>query len=137
MVCLLSSLSGCKKSGRRAAGLQPRDVFFAVAQVRQQLRRVLAQRRRMQAHAETLTTQRDGEQCGLRRPAGQLAIEARLAERARTYRRRRALAAGTVRTSVRIDNEASSNATVVEVRAPDRELRWRSRSLADRYSACS
>ena len=52
--------------------------------------------------------------------AGQLAIEARLAERARTYRRRRALAAGAVRTSVRIDNEASSNATVVEVRAPDR-----------------
>jgi [protein-PII] uridylyltransferase len=52
--------------------------------------------------------------------AGQLAIEARLAERARTYRRRRALAAGAVGTSVRIDNEASSNATVVEVRAPDR-----------------
>jgi [protein-PII] uridylyltransferase len=52
--------------------------------------------------------------------AGQLAIEARLAERARTYRRRRDLAAGAVRTSVRIDNEASSNATVVEVRAPDR-----------------
>ena len=52
--------------------------------------------------------------------AGQLAIEARLAERARTYRRRRALAAAAVRTSVRIDNDASSNATVVEVRAPDR-----------------
>jgi [protein-PII] uridylyltransferase len=52
--------------------------------------------------------------------AGQLAIEARLAERARTYRRRRALAATATVPSVRIDNDASSNATVVEVRAPDR-----------------
>jgi [protein-PII] uridylyltransferase len=52
--------------------------------------------------------------------AGQLAIEARLADRARTYRRRRALAATAVTPSVRVDNEASSNATVVEVRAPDR-----------------
>jgi [protein-PII] uridylyltransferase len=52
--------------------------------------------------------------------AGQLAIEARLAERARTYRRRRRLAAASAAPSVRVDNEASSNATVVEVRAPDR-----------------
>ena len=52
--------------------------------------------------------------------AGRLAIEARLAERARTYRRRRPLSATTVRPSVRIDNEASFNATVIEVRAADR-----------------
>ena len=65
--------------------------------------------------------------------AGQLAIEARLAERARTYRRRRALAAAAVRTSVRIDNDASSNATVIEVRAPDRVgLLYRiTKSIAD------
>ena len=50
--------------------------------------------------------------------AGQLAIEARLAERARTYRRRRPLAAGPAGPTVRIDNEASSNATVVEVGRP-------------------
>jgi [protein-PII] uridylyltransferase len=52
--------------------------------------------------------------------AGQLAIEARLADRARTYRRRRALAATAMTPAVRVDNDASSNATVVEVRAPDR-----------------
>ncbi|HET9600392.1 MAG TPA: HD domain-containing protein, partial [Acidimicrobiales bacterium] len=52
--------------------------------------------------------------------AGRLAIEARLSERARTYRRRRPLSATTVRPSVRIDNEASFNATVIEVRAADR-----------------
>ncbi len=52
--------------------------------------------------------------------SGELAIEARLAERSRTYRRRRALAADTAVPSVRIDNDASSNATVVEVRAADR-----------------
>jgi [protein-PII] uridylyltransferase len=65
--------------------------------------------------------------------AGQFAIEARLAERARTYRRRRALAAGAVRTSVRIDNDASSNATVIEMRAPDRVgLLYRiTKSIAD------
>ena len=51
---------------------------------------------------------------------GQLAIEARLAERARTYRRRGALAAGETTASVRVDNLASSNATVVEVHALDR-----------------
>jgi [protein-PII] uridylyltransferase len=52
--------------------------------------------------------------------AGQLAIEARLAERARTYRRRRPLKAGSDGPTVRIDNDASSNATVVEVIARDR-----------------
>jgi [protein-PII] uridylyltransferase len=50
--------------------------------------------------------------------AGELAIEARLAERARTYRGRPAT--GTpAPPSVRIDNDASSDSTVVEVRAPD------------------
>jgi [protein-PII] uridylyltransferase len=51
---------------------------------------------------------------------GQLAIEARLAERARTYRRRKMTAAVVHPPSVRIDNELSSNATVIEVRAPDK-----------------
>lgn len=51
---------------------------------------------------------------------GQLAIEARLAERARTYRRRKMLAATLSEPSVRIHNDASSNATVIEVRAPDK-----------------
>ncbi|HWL43854.1 MAG TPA: [protein-PII] uridylyltransferase [Ilumatobacter sp.] len=53
--------------------------------------------------------------------AGQLAIESRLAERARTYRRRRAQQAappGPAR--VLFLDEASSNATVLEVRCPDR-----------------
>jgi [protein-PII] uridylyltransferase len=52
--------------------------------------------------------------------ASELAIEARLAERARTYRRRRVLAATTAPPLVRIDNDASATATVVEVHAPDR-----------------
>ncbi len=51
--------------------------------------------------------------------AGELAIEARLAERARTYRRRKVQSATPAETYVRIDNAASSNATVLEVRAPD------------------
>jgi len=51
---------------------------------------------------------------------GQLAIEARLAERAKTYRRRKMLAATLNPPSVRIHNDASSNATVIEVRAPDK-----------------
>jgi [protein-PII] uridylyltransferase len=51
--------------------------------------------------------------------AGRLAIESRLAERARTYRRRRAQSAEPAQRWVRIDNDASSNATVIEVRAPD------------------
>jgi [protein-PII] uridylyltransferase len=51
--------------------------------------------------------------------AGRLAIESRLSERAKTYRRRRAQSAEPVQRWVRIDNDASSNATVIEVRAPD------------------
>jgi [protein-PII] uridylyltransferase len=50
---------------------------------------------------------------------GQLAIEARLAERARTYRRRKAQSAEPVQRYVRIDNDGSSNATMIEVRCPD------------------
>jgi [protein-PII] uridylyltransferase len=52
--------------------------------------------------------------------AGELALSARLAERARTYRRRRRPAAASVLTpSVDFIDGASSNATVIEVRAPD------------------
>jgi len=51
--------------------------------------------------------------------AGELAIEARLAERARTYRQRHKVAGGPREPIVRVDNDASSNATVIEVRAPD------------------
>ncbi len=51
---------------------------------------------------------------------GRLALESRLAERARSYqRRRRPGRAGPITTRVVIDNQASSNATVVEVHAPD------------------
>jgi [protein-PII] uridylyltransferase len=51
---------------------------------------------------------------------GELALRARLAERARTYRRRRRVEAATLATpSVVFDDGASSNATVIEVRAPD------------------
>jgi [protein-PII] uridylyltransferase len=50
--------------------------------------------------------------------AGELAIEARLAERARTYRRRRATQAGTPGPPrVEFHDEASTLATVLEVRA--------------------
>jgi [protein-PII] uridylyltransferase len=51
--------------------------------------------------------------------ADQLAIEARLAERARSYRRRRPASAQRVEARVEIDNELSSNATLVEVHALD------------------
>ena len=51
--------------------------------------------------------------------AGQLALDARLAERARTYAPWRPTAAVPAVPSIRVDNTASSNATVVEVRAPD------------------
>jgi [protein-PII] uridylyltransferase len=51
---------------------------------------------------------------------GQLAIEARLADRARTYRRKRSTAAEVAEPQVRLDNDASSDATVIEVRARDR-----------------
>ncbi|MGE0140900.1 MAG: ACT domain-containing protein, partial [Ilumatobacteraceae bacterium] len=49
----------------------------------------------------------------------QLAITARLAERAHTYRRRRRTAAFKPVTSIVFDHRASHNATVIEVRAPD------------------
>jgi [protein-PII] uridylyltransferase len=49
----------------------------------------------------------------------QVAIEARLAERARSYRRRRPASAHQVEARVEIDNELSSNATLVEVHALD------------------
>lgn len=52
--------------------------------------------------------------------SGQFALEARLAERARTYRRRKPTRAGPMVPAVSVDNTASSNATVLEVRAPDR-----------------
>jgi [protein-PII] uridylyltransferase len=54
--------------------------------------------------------------------SGELALSARLAERARTYRRRRrpaAAAASVLSPSVVFVDDASSNATVIEVRAPD------------------
>jgi [protein-PII] uridylyltransferase len=72
-----------------------------------------------------VATPRDGIDWGpvtadLRRAmTGELAIEARLAERARTYRRRRATQAqqpGPPR--LEFHDDASSNATVIEVRAP-------------------
>ena len=53
--------------------------------------------------------------------ASQLAIEARLAERAKTYRRRRRTQAAALEApSVVFDDAASSNATVIVVRAPDK-----------------
>lgn len=51
--------------------------------------------------------------------SAELALSARLAERARTYRRRRRTAAAKPVTSVVFDHHASGNSTVVEVRAPD------------------
>ena len=51
--------------------------------------------------------------------AGQLAIRARLADRARTYGHRRALSPGTPEPEVRFDLDATGEATVVEVHAPD------------------
>lgn len=50
--------------------------------------------------------------------AGQLAIDARLAERARSYARRTPHPVE-LSPSLTVDNAASSNATVIEVRAPD------------------
>jgi [protein-PII] uridylyltransferase len=52
--------------------------------------------------------------------AGRLALDARLAERARTYARgSRTVARGPAPVTVAVDNEASAVATVVEVRAPN------------------
>ena len=50
---------------------------------------------------------------------GELAIEARMAERAKTYRRKRRSAGELAPPRVTFFDEASSNATVIEVRAPD------------------
>lgn len=50
---------------------------------------------------------------------GQLAIESRLAERAKSYRRKRRSAGELGPPRVTFFDEASSNATVIEVRAPD------------------
>ena len=52
--------------------------------------------------------------------AGRLALSARLAEKARTYGRGRPAAARVARTAVRIHNDASLTATVIDVYAPDR-----------------
>lgn len=50
---------------------------------------------------------------------GELAIEVRMAERAKSYRRRRRSAGELAPPKVTFFDEASSNATVLEVRAPD------------------
>ncbi|MGI9028742.1 MAG: [protein-PII] uridylyltransferase [Ilumatobacteraceae bacterium] len=65
---------------------------------------------------------------------GELAIEARLAERAQTYRRRRAAQAAPASTpSVTFHDDASTSSTVIEVRAPNRigVLHRIARSLAE------
>lgn len=51
--------------------------------------------------------------------AGGLAVQARVAERARTYGRRKPTTRRPVEASVRFDNHASAGATVIEVHAPD------------------
>jgi [protein-PII] uridylyltransferase len=51
--------------------------------------------------------------------SGRLALEARVAERARVYAPRRPAAARPVEPRVTFDNDATDAATVVEVRAPD------------------
>jgi [protein-PII] uridylyltransferase len=51
---------------------------------------------------------------------GRLALDARLAERARTYRRKRATSAEPVVPKVVFANDASASSTVIEVRVPDR-----------------
>lgn len=66
--------------------------------------------------------------------AGTLSLDARLAERTRTYRSAsRATAAQLVATEVAVDNNASDTATVVEVRAEDVEgqLHRITRALVD------
>ena len=50
---------------------------------------------------------------------GQLALRARLAERARRYGRSRALTAERIDVEVRVDQDASNDATVIEVHATD------------------
>jgi len=51
--------------------------------------------------------------------AGTVSLDERLAERARTYRRKRTTTPNLVTTQVTVDNNASDLATVVEVRAED------------------
>ena len=51
--------------------------------------------------------------------AGRLPIEERLSERGRVYPARRRSAAHVPGADVRVDNDASDSATVLEVRAPD------------------
>ena len=51
--------------------------------------------------------------------AGKLPIEERLSERGRVYPVRRRSAAHVLGADVRVDNDASDSATVLEVRAPD------------------
>ncbi|MDQ3977983.1 MAG: [protein-PII] uridylyltransferase [Actinomycetota bacterium] len=66
--------------------------------------------------------------------AGRMSLEARLAERSRTYGARSRLRSATpAQTAVAVDNEASASASVVEVRAPDRigTLYRITRALAD------
>jgi len=65
--------------------------------------------------------------------AGRLALDARLAERAKTYARRRAKMVEPVVPSMTAHNNASSNATVLEVRASDKTgvLYRITRALAD------
>lgn len=65
---------------------------------------------------------------------GELALDARLAERAATYRSPRATSASApAPLRVRIDNTASSNATVIEIHAPDQLgiLHRMTKALAD------
>jgi [protein-PII] uridylyltransferase len=64
---------------------------------------------------------------------GRLAIDARLTQRSRTYRRTPAAMRLVSEPTVRVDNHASATATVVEVRAPDRlgVLYRITRALAD------
>jgi len=51
--------------------------------------------------------------------SGGLAIQARVVARAKTYARSRPQSRGPVATAVRIDNDASQVATVIDVHAPD------------------
>jgi [protein-PII] uridylyltransferase len=64
---------------------------------------------------------------------GQLAIDARLHQRARTYRRSPSAMRLVGEPSVRVDTHASASSTIVEVRAPDRVgvLYRITRALAD------
>jgi [protein-PII] uridylyltransferase len=65
--------------------------------------------------------------------AGRLALSARVAERARTYGRRRPPAPRPLAANVHVDNSASATATVIDVHAADRigVLYRITRALAD------